>query len=101
MNNFREVYFQIQKSDITFKPLGAVICYVFLIFLLDHFIISKNKSIFEAFMLGLCVYGVYGSTNYAVINDYPLKLMVTDTLWGGVLFALTTYLYRLILRQFL
>jgi uncharacterized membrane protein len=47
----------------------------------------------DAFILGVCTYGVYNTTNYALINDYPLRVMFTDTLWGGLLFAITAFIY--------
>ena len=31
-------------------------------------------------------------TNYALLDKWNIKTGVIDTLWGGVLFALTTFL---------
>ena len=35
---------------------------------------------------------IYDLTNYATIEKWPLYLVVVDSIWGGGLFALTTYL---------
>lgn len=88
---FNKQIFNIQKSPIKLRFSGAIICYVLLVFGLYYFIISQNKKVFDAFLLGLVIYGVYESTNYALLKDWKFSTLVIDTLWGGILFALTTY----------
>lgn len=83
---------QIQGFPMRVKPLGVIGCYALLIFGLNYFIIKDNRSPVEAFVLGLVIYGVYDSTNYALIDKWNGPLAVADTLWGGVLFGLTTWL---------
>lgn len=90
-NFFNKLVKNIQGTKIKFKILGAIICYIFLIFGLNYFIISKNKSPLEASILGLIIYGVYDSTNYTIFDNWSLEALVLDTIWGGVLFYLTTY----------
>ena len=67
---------------------------------INYFIIKPNKSINEAFLLGLVIYGVYETTNYALFKNWSLATVFIDTLWGGVLFASTTYIVN-ILRRFI
>jgi uncharacterized membrane protein len=95
MNTVQSVYLNIQKSPLKVRYASAAMCYVFLTALLYFFILKPNRPIRDAFLLGVCVYGVYDATTYALLREYPLPFAVIDTLWGGVLFALTTYLYRL------
>jgi uncharacterized membrane protein len=57
---------------------------------LNYFIIQRNRSIPEAFFVGLVIYGVYDSTNYATLKKWEPSVAIMDTLWGGSLFALTT-----------
>lgn len=83
---------QIQGSVMKVKPLGVIACYALLIFGLGYFIIKEKRSPAQAFALGLIIYGVYDSTNYALINKWNGPLAVIDTLWGGILFGLTTWL---------
>lgn len=84
---------QIQSSPMVVKPLGVIACYLLLIFGINWFIIRENKSPAQAFALGLVIYGVYDATNYALLNKWNGKLAILDTLWGGILFSLTTWLY--------
>ena len=45
-----------------------------------------------AFLLGLVIYGVYEGTNYAIIDGWKPWAVALDTIWGGILFALTTWI---------
>lgn len=82
----------IQRTVMNLKMEGAALCYLFLIFGLYYFILKDNKSPFDAFLLGLVIYGVYETTTYAIFKKWHLNLVIIDTLWGGTLFALTTLL---------
>jgi hypothetical protein len=92
---FNEQVFLIQNADITIKPLAGVVVYVFIASLLYWFIIKENKTPKDAFILGLCVIGIYEYTNYCLFDNWKFKTTVIDTLWGGILFYLTTYFYQL------
>ena len=83
---------KIQGNPIKFRLSGAIMCYAFLLFGLYHFILKEKRSVLDAFYLGLVIYSVYESTNYAIIENWELWSVAIDSLWGGILFALTTYL---------
>jgi len=86
---------KIQNKPMTINVLGVLLCYIFLIFGINYFIIKPKRSVQDAFLLGLIIYGVYETTNLATFDDWSLIMVVMDTLWGGVLFALTTYIVSL------
>jgi uncharacterized membrane protein len=48
--------------------------------------------VLDAFLLGIVIYGVYETTSYALLKKWKLSIVLMDTLWGGVLFGLTTAL---------
>jgi uncharacterized membrane protein len=50
------------------------------------------RSVKTAFILGFVIYGIYELTNAAIINKWGWKYVVMDTLWGGILYALVTYI---------
>lgn len=87
---FADQIVNVQRVVMTLKPMGALVCYVLLVAGLNYFIIQRNRSIPEAFFLGLVIYGVYDSTNYATLKKWEPNVAIMDTLWGGSLFALTT-----------
>jgi len=74
------------------KPFPVISVYFLLVFVINYFIIQKNKPPLDAFILGFCVYGIYEGTNYAMFKKWPMQIALMDTIWGGILFALTTYI---------
>ena len=89
-NFFNKLVTSVQGSKIKFNAIGAILCYILLIGGLNYFIISRNKSLQEAFILGIVVYGVYETTNLTILDKWSPKAVALDTLWGGVLFAITS-----------
>jgi uncharacterized membrane protein len=79
----------VQGSQTKFNFLGAILCYIFLIVGINYFIIKPRKSVSEAFLLGIVIYGVYETTSLGVFKEWSVKMAVIDILWGGILFALT------------
>ena len=87
---------RIQGSQLKMNYLGAAFCYIFLIAGINYFIIKPHKSVSDAFLLGLIIYGVYETTNYALLKNWSILTVIVDTLWGGILFATTTYLINML-----
>jgi len=88
---FNKLVTKVQGSKIEFGIVGAILCYIFLIGGLNYFIISPRKSVKDAFLLGIVIYGVYETTNYSLFKNWSPVAVAMDTLWGGTLFALTSY----------
>lgn len=84
----------IQGSKIEFNLLAAIICYIFIIIGLNYFIIRPHRSVSDAFLFGIVIYGVYETTNWAIFKNWSPISVVLDTLWGGILFASTTFIVR-------
>jgi len=91
---------EVQGNKMEVKLLGASICYILLISGLNYFIIGPKKSVYDAFLLGLIIYGVYETTNYSLFKKWSIITVFIDTLWGGILFALTTFLSKQIRNLF-
>ena len=81
----------VQGSNIKMNYLATLLCYIFLIFGINYFIIRDKRSIQDAFLLGLVIYGVFETTNMALFTNWSWLTVFMDTLWGGILFALTTF----------
>lgn len=100
-NYFSKQIQRVQGSPIKVNFLGAALCYIFLIVGINYFIIKPNRSISDAFLLGLVIYGVYETTTYALLKNWSLLTVIMDTLWGGILFAVTTsivYMLRKLIK---
>jgi uncharacterized membrane protein len=88
-NYFNQQIKSIQGSPIQIRIISTALTYVFLIFGLNYFIIRKHRTVQEAGLLGLVIYGVYEFTNYSIFNEWKWTTVLLDTFWGGVLFVLT------------
>ena len=94
---YNSIVKSIQGSDIKMRYISAFFCYVVLAFGLYYFILRKKESIYSAFVLGIIIYGVFETTTYAIFKKWDLFAVFLDTIWGGILFALTTYIvYKLV-----
>ena len=80
----------IQGTDIKVNIIAVGITYVFLIFGINYFIIQKNRSVKDAALLGLIIYAVYEFTNLSLFKNWSYLTAFIDTIWGAVLFGLTT-----------
>ena len=94
-------YFQgqiknVQGAPIQLDMMAALLCYIFLILGLNYFILQKRRSVQDAFLLGLVIYAVYELTNKALLSKWSYLTVILDTLWGGILFALTTKIVYLV-----
>tara|TARA_Y100001935_G_C17019890_1_gene367234 strand:- start:224 stop:637 length:414 start_codon:yes stop_codon:yes gene_type:complete len=91
-NIFVPMISSIQKEKVQFRWYAAILCYILLVFGLDYFIISQKRPLIDAFILGVCIYGVYETVNLATFKKWKPMPALIDTVWGGTLMALTTYL---------
>jgi len=89
---FQTQVFKIQHGVMNVKLIPAVLCYFFLVIGLNYFILQPHRTILEAFLLGFIIYGVFDSTNLAIFKNYEWNVAIMDTVWGGILFALTTWI---------
>jgi uncharacterized membrane protein len=90
-NVFQDTVVNIQRVVMQIKPEAALFVYLLLVIVINYFIIQKNRSPLEAFILGFCIYGIYDGTNYAMFKKWPLNVAIMDAVWGGILFSATTY----------
>jgi uncharacterized membrane protein len=91
---FNTQIFMIQGSKIKINLLSALLCYFLLVLSLIYFIIIPRRSLSASFLLGFIIYGVFELTNKSIFNDWKWSTVIIDTLWGGMLFLITTYLYK-------
>lgn len=91
-NMFQIQVASVQRVALQIRPLGVALCYGFLIFGLYYFILRQHRSVLEAVLFGMVVYGVFETTSYAILKKWEFKTVVLDTLWGGALMGMTTAL---------
>ncbi len=99
--NFIKKYFSnqiyiIQGTPLKINYISAIICYIFIVNAVYYFIINPKRSIVDAFLLGIVIYGIFETTNMTLFKKWKWTTVIIDTIWGGILFALTTYLFTII-----
>ena len=89
--NFQNQIINVQRVVLQPNYIGFLMSYVCILGLLCYFIIRPHRPVQEAFLLGLLVYGLYEFTNKAIFKKWEFMTVAMDTLWGGILFGLTTW----------
>jgi uncharacterized membrane protein len=80
----------IQGSPFQMNIYSAIITYFFLLVGLYYFILRVKAPPKDAFVLGIVIYAVYEFTSMSLFKKWSFPNACIDTLWGGVLFYLTT-----------
>lgn len=99
VSHFNKYFKLIQGSPLKFKKIPAVAVYILLAVGLYYFIIKDRKPLLDAFFLGVFVYGVYDLTNYSTLKNWTLAFSIRDALWGGTVFAASTYIIYEVLKR--
>ena len=89
---FQKMITKIQGSPMTMDPIATFLVYIVLVSGLYYFIIQREAPISDALLLGWLVYLTYELTNKAILKNWNYTAVLIDGLWGGLLFAITTYL---------
>lgn len=91
---YRKVFENIQKSEMIPNLVYVVCCYCVLLVCLYFICIplsttyqTKYKWIAYA-LVGFALYSVFNLTNAAVLSEYPLKMIIIDTVWGTTVFSI-------------
>tara|TARA_B100000795_G_scaffold247858_2_gene214338 strand:+ start:471 stop:863 length:393 start_codon:yes stop_codon:yes gene_type:complete len=96
---FGKMIQKIQGSGIEFKIGPTIIVYIALTLVWYVFIYPELKkktlrqNLFRAAILGICIYATYDFTNLAVIKNYKLNIAIIDSIWGGILYSFSTYIF--------
>ena len=103
---------QVQKTPMNVRYMGGLVAYIFVILGLILFTfpmirancvkspncanisnVLKNALIYGG-GLGLVIYGVFNSTNYAIFDKYSISTAIQDTAWGVFLFTFVSVVYQ-------
>lgn len=100
---YKPLFYDIQKKFIFRVWSGIVVWILIALFIaIDQCWVVKTTPFdprLLGFIYGLIIYGVYNFTNYATLYKYNLKVVFTDTLWGGLNIGLTTLLVHHFVRS--
>ncbi|MEO0369363.1 MAG: DUF2177 family protein, partial [Pseudomonadota bacterium] len=89
--------------DVRMGP--AIMVYILMAFAIELFIFRNPKNqtgkdyLVQGALLGFTTFGVFDLTNRAIIDQYPLAMVIVDMGWGTFLFASVSYLSFLIKEE--
>lgn len=74
--------------------IGAILAYSAMILSFPLLIEDKNKNIMlkRAAALGFTIYGTYAFTLHTIMPKYDMKIALTETIWGTLLYLVATKL---------
>lgn len=97
---------KIQGSEIKLRPVSTALVYVSMLFGLTVFVLKDFKrgdsikdAVIRAGLLGFVIFSVYELTNYAIIRNWEISYVFMDSIWGTILFSVTTLLTLVSLRR--
>ena len=91
---FHTLIKNIQGTELKLNLYGAFFSLLCIVVLFNYFVIYKNASLFEAFLLGFLTYGIFEGTNKALFSKWTTNVMIIDSLWGGLLFTIVLYILK-------
>lgn len=86
---------RMQGSELAYNIPSALAVYALISFGILYFALPKSGDSYTGAMLagacfGLVTYGIYEFTNYAILANWPLKIILIDCIWGIISCMLTT-----------
>lgn len=113
-NSYNYLVRKIQGTNIQLNFIGGAVSYIFIMTALFLFSIpmikneykkNKNQSLLLLSMtygglLGLCIYGVFNTSNIGIFKNYDVYVAIMDTIWGFVIYTFAAYfLMTLLIKQ--
>jgi uncharacterized membrane protein len=94
--HWKQQVLDIQNSPLQFRWIPTIICYIVIIVSINYFILQTDKSskqkIIDATVLGLVIYTIFETTNMAIFKNWTIKSVLIDSIWGSILYGLTTFI---------
>ena len=88
---------RIENGVFDMQMAPAVVTYILMALALPLFVMprlpkpcSHIKAFFVGAPMGLIIYGVFDTTNLAILKNYPLAFVIPDIAWGTFAFGLVT-----------
>lgn len=96
----KDFYNKLMSPIVTIKFYWPAVIAFYLLYIVGIFIFAIypnievyniKKVLISAALFGFFCYMTYDLTNLATVKDWPLRLVVVDTLWGIALSTFTAY----------
>ena len=89
----------IQNKSFKLNVYAAIITYI-IISLYLIFLIYNNFSLIICVLISFFIYSIYNLTNLSTFENYSIKIVIIDTLWGAFVTFLTIYIVNLFIKKY-
>lgn len=95
----------IQGYPMKAKPGVAFLSYVMIAVCIYYFGVrdrvnnSLRQQLMDSIMIALAIYGSFDLINYAIFERLPLKVAISDIIWGIISVSLTIILSTIIIKR--
>ena len=98
---FGKMVLKIQGEKMVVNKSIAFLSYIFIILSFYYFIVLKDNGnmYMDSFLLGLFIYGIFEFTSGAIFKKWEKLPLFVDTLWGGILYLVTYFIYKKIYKN--
>ena len=92
MSKMYKPFLKAMNIEINMRLAFAIVAYLLMVCGYIFFINNTKDEYKNSILLGGIIFGVYGFTVGALFKGYSLQLALTETLWGALLYSMTTFL---------
>ena len=89
----------IQNKSFKLNVYAAIITYI-IISLYLIFLIYNNFSLIICVLISFFIYSIYNLTNLSTFENYSIKIVIIDTIWGSLVTFLTIYIVNLFIKKY-
>ena len=95
----------IQSYPMKARPGVALLSYVMIAICIYYFGVrdrvnnSLRQKLMDSLMIALAIYGSFDLINYAIFEKLPLKVAISDIIWGIISVSLTIILSTMIIKK--
>ncbi len=96
VNHFASSVLSVPDRMLPYQWLAAILAWFLLVVGIVIFVLPKTvkKKLWYATrqgaLFGLVVYGCYDFTNYAILQYWPMQVVIIDVIWGCILCSFLT-----------
>jgi uncharacterized membrane protein len=54
--------------------------------------LTVTQKIMNAAILGFCIHSIYNFTNITIFPKWNINILITDIIWGCILYSIVTYI---------
>ena len=99
LDQYNSLIYNVQNRSLSLRLIPTMLSYITIILPIVLFVIpklTKQRRVLDALVyggiMGFLMYGMFSFTNYALIENWSVTVVLLDTIWGAILYSLVSLL---------